>query len=156
MKKIPQKNYYILAVLIILTILLTLSLANVYVNKDKYVSNFYKYSNKITCEEFDEYVSENFDLIIYISDKYDLSYELFEKKFKDKLNDLNLKNKLVYIDKSELNKKFLKKLKNEYGINININKLPIIVVIVDSKVIKNVVVSPNSDVDTIIKYEVFE
>jgi hypothetical protein len=156
MKKIPQKNYYILAVLIFLTILLTLSLANVYINKDKYVSNFYKYSNKITYEEFDEYVSENFDLIIYISDKYDLSHERFENNFKDKLNDLNLKNKLVYIDKGELNKKFLKKLKNEYGINIDINKLPTIVVIVDSKVIKNVVVAPNSDVDTIIKYEVFE
>ena len=54
MKEIPKKNYYILVVLLVVTVGLTLLLSNLYVNKEKMVSNFYEYSNKITSEEFDE------------------------------------------------------------------------------------------------------
>lgn len=156
MKEIPRKNYYILVILLITTVLLTLSLTRIYKNRDKLVSNFYNYSNKITSAEFDEYLLESSDLIIYISDKYDLTNEFFEKNFEKKIDDLNLKNNLVYIDKKELDKKFLNKLRKEYGININPDKLPIIIVMINKKVIKNVYVTSDSDANTIIDYEAFE
>ena len=156
MREIPRKNYYILVILIITTILLTLSLVIVYKNREKMVSNFYKYSNSITNEEFDEYMLENSDLIIYISDKYDLSNESFERKFKTKLDDLNLKSKLIYIDKKELTKTFLERLKNKYDIILDINKLPTIFIMIDKKIIKSVYITFESEVDSIIDYEVFE
>ena len=89
MRQIPKKNYYILVVLLVVTILLTLSLSYVYRNKEKLVSNFYEYSSKIKPQEFDEYMTENSDFMIYISDKYDLTYEEFENNFKDKIEKLN-------------------------------------------------------------------
>ena len=156
MKEIPKKNYYILAILLIVTVLLTLVLYNLYLNKEKLVSNFYEYANKITPEEFDEYIVENSDLIIYISDKYDLTYETFEKKFEDKINDLNLKENLIYIDKNNIDNEFLKKLKSSYNINIDIDNTPIIIVMVDNEVIKNISISNDSNVETIIEYEAFE
>lgn len=156
MKEIPKKNYYILVVLLAVTMLLTLLLSNLYLNKEELVSNFYEYSNKITPEEFDEYMLENSDIIIYVSDKYDLTHEIFEKNFETKLNDLNLKDNLVFIDKDDVDNKFLNKLKNKYGININIKNTPIIVVIVDKMVIKNVTITEDSNIDTIIDYEDFE
>ena len=110
MKEIPKKNYYILAVLLGVTAILTLSLSSVYKNRDKLLSNFYNYSNKITSEEFDEFLLERSDLIIYISDKYDVTNEYFERRLEKKIDELNLKDNLVYIDKGELNKKFLKVL----------------------------------------------
>lgn len=156
MNEIPKKNYYILLGLILGTIFLTLSLSYIYINKDKTISNFYMYSNKITSEEFDEYIIENPNLIVYISDKYNLSYEDFEKKFEKKINELNLKDNLVYIDKSSLSKKFLSDLEKKYNLNINRKKLPIIIVISDKRIIKTIFVEPTSDVETIIDYEVFE
>lgn len=156
MRQIPKKNYYILVVLLIVTVLLTLSLSYVYKNKEKLASNFYEYSNKIKPQEFDEYMIENSDFIMYISDKYDLTYEEFESSFKEKLEKLNLKNNLIYIDKNDIDKEFLNKIKKEYNINIEIKDTPIIIVVVDNFVIKNVSVDTDSNVDTLIEYEVFE
>ena len=156
MRQIPKKNYYILVVILSVTVLLTLCLSYVYKNKEKLVSNFYEYSNKIKPQEFDEYMTENSDFIMYISDKHDLTYEEFENSFKEKLENLNLKNNLIYIDKNDIDKEFLNKLKKEYNINIEIKNTPIIIVVIDNKVIKNIFVNTDSNVDTLIEYEAFE
>lgn len=156
MKEIPKKNYYILVVLLVVTAILTLLLSNVYLNKEKMVSHFYEYSNKIKPEEFDEYMTENSDLIIYISDKYDLSHETFENKFKNKINHLNLKENLIYLDKNEIDKDFLNHLKKKYNINIETNRTPLIIIVIEKKVIKNIAITNESDVETIIEYEVFK
>ncbi len=156
MREIPKKNYLILAVLLVVTILLTLMFSNIYKNKEKLVSAFYLESNNIAPNEFDEYLMENPDLIIYVSDKYDLSHEKFEEDFENKLKDLNIKNNLVYIDKNEIDKSFINKLKNEYDVNIDISKTPLIIVMVEKSVTKVVQVSNDSNVDSIINYEVFK
>ena len=156
MRQIPKKNYYILVVLLAVTILLTLSLSYVYRNKEKLVSNFYEYSNKIKPQEFDEYMTENSDFIIYITDNYDITYEEFENNFKDKIERLNLKNNLIYMDKNDINKEFLNKLKKEYNINIELKDKPIVIVVIDNKVIKKVSVDLDSNVDALIEYEVVE
>lgn len=156
MKEIPKKNYYILVVLLAVTVLLTLSLSNIYMNREKLASNFYEYSNKITPEEFDQFMTENSDVMIYISDKYDLTHETFEKKFENKIDELNLKHNLIYMDKKDIDKEFLNEIKKSYGINIDLEKLPTIIVIIDKKVVKNISITPDSNVETLIEYEVFE
>ena len=156
MREIPKKNYFILLVLLIITVLLTLFLSKVYINKSQLVSNFYKYSNVITKEEFDQFMTENSDVIIYISDKHDLTHSNFEDKFKTKIDELNLKHNLIYLDKNEIDKNFLKKIKEKYNINIDLKNTPIIVVIVDNKVVKNILVTENLNIDTMIEYGEFE
>jgi len=156
MKEIPKKNYYILVVLLAVTASLTLWLSNIYINKEKLTSDFYQYSNKITPDEFDEYIIENSEAIIYISDKFDLTKGNFEKKLKNKIEELNLKQNLIYINKGDIDKKFLNKLKKDYEINIDMKKMPIIIVIIDGKVVNNLSVNANSNVDTLIRYEVFQ
>ena len=156
MKKIPQKNYYIVLVLIIFTVLITFLLVSLYNNKDKEFSTIYNYSNRITGNEFSEYFLESSDFIMYIADRNDLSNEVFEKKFKNKIDQLNLKNKLVYIDKSELNKKNLEELYNNYKIEIELDRLPVIISIIDRKATRIVYVNSKSNVDKVIKYEDFE
>ena len=156
MKKIPQKNYCIALLLIVFTVLVTFLLVSLYNNKDKEFSTIYNYSNKITGNEFSEYFLVSSDFVMYIADRNDLSNEVFEKKFKNKIDQLNLKSKLVYIDKSELNEKSLKELYNNYKIEIELDKLPVIISIIDRQATKMVYVNSKSNVDKIIKYEDFE
>lgn len=156
MREIPKKNYYILVVLLAVTILLSLYLSNLYLNKEKLTSDFYNYASVITPEDFDEFMTENSDVIIYISDKYDLSHSAFEKNFETKIEGLNLKHNLIYIDKEDITSEFLNKLKESYQINLDLEKLPVAIVVVDKKVVRNVSITPNSNADTIIEYEVFE
>lgn len=153
MKNIHYKNYIILLVLIIMTVFLTFLLSNIYTSKNKLVSDFYEYSNKITVEEFDEYIIENSEVIIYISDKYDLTYKDFEKNFQKKLDNLALKNKLVFIDKSEIDKKFINKLSNDYKINLDIQRTPIIIVITDNVAIEQKYIDNKTEISTLINYE---
>ena len=77
--KTPKKNYIILIVLVVSTVFVTLFISDVYLQKSKKESICYQYLNRIMLTELDEYIIENPNSIIYISDKYDLSNEHFEK-----------------------------------------------------------------------------
>ena len=156
MNKKLKRNYIILIILLAVTVFLTFFFANIYKSKGNLVSGFYEYSNKITIEEFDEYMTENTDAIIYISDKYDLTHETFEENFKEKINELNLKNKIVFVDKNEINDKFISNLKINYGISIDLSKTPLVIVIVDKNVLQCVYIDNYSNVDDFIDYEAFE
>ena len=124
MRKIPFKNYIYYVLLIIVTILLTLFLSNSYLDKKKKESEFYNYSNKITWKELDEFIIENPDAILYIGNKYDNGNKDFEKQLEEKIEELNIKEKIVFIN---FNNKLSNKLNLKYKLNINANKLPVIV-----------------------------
>ncbi len=154
MKKIPTKNYVILAVLILVTVLLTLFLASLYKNSEAISSNFYNYSNKITASEFKEYMLENDDAIIYLADKVVLTHESFENSLQEKIDSYGLKNKLVYIDKKEITDKFIKEFNDEYNTVIDKKQLPIIIFIVDNKIVNITYINSDTKVDSLIDFEV--
>ena len=153
MKKDKSKNYIILIILIAGTILITLVFARIYLNKTKETSTFYNESNKITAKEIKQVSMENPDVIYYISNKYDLNNEEFELEFKLKLEEKNLIANLIYIDTK---KSIITKFKDIYKINIDIEKYPIIVFVVDKKIEKIVYVTDDIDTDNLINYEVYE
>lgn len=152
MKKISSKNYIIFVILLALTVFFTLILSNIYLSKNKLVSEFYNNSNKITVDEIEGYITENPDAIIYISDKFDLTNESFEKKFEKKLDELNLKSKLVFIDKSELEENPNK----GHKIKVDLDKTPIVIVIVDKTLNKIIYINDNTDVDNFMNFGDFE
>ena len=148
-----KNNYIVLSILLVSTFLLTILISKLYLNRTKEESLFYKESNKITAKEIEQISMENTDIIYYISNKNDLSNAKFEKKFKSKLESKNLLEKLIYVDTK---KSIIKRFKKEYKLNLKVENYPIIVFVVDNKVLKIIYVSENSDVDNFIDYGVYE
>ena len=153
MDKNSKKNYIILSVLLVSTIIVTLVFSRLYLNRSKEESQFYKESNKITTKEIKQISLENTDIIYYISNKNDLTHAYFENKLKNKLEEKNLLNKLIYVDTK---RSIIKKFKNEYKLNLKVENYPIIVFVVDKKVIKTVYVKDSEDIDNYIDYGVYE
>ena len=150
-----KKNIY-LFVLVLATVLVTLGLSKLYQTEVTKTSYAYEKMNKITSTEYDEYIVENSDTIIYIADKNNLSYNKFEKKFIKKLDSLNLLKNVIYIEKEELNNSLNKKLKKNYSYEYDENLLPAIIVINDGVLSQVSYVNEDSQVEDIINYEVFE
>lgn len=151
MKKKEKNNYIILIILLLVTVVLTMFLSKLYLNKTKKLSSFYLESNKITPKEFEEVSIEEPDVIYYMADKYDLTNEEFESEFKMKMEQKNLISKLVYVDSKRALKK---KIKEIY--KVEIREYPAIVFVVDKKVIKIIYIKDNNNIDGYIDYGVYE
>lgn len=149
MKKVPFKNYIYLTLIVIAAVFITILVASIYKDSKRIESDFYIYSNTISNKEFDVYVTEYPDSIIYIYDKYSYEYKDFEEALKEKIEELYLKNNLVYIDKRELNKKFISNMKNNYSVELKYNNKPIIIIISDNQVISITEINENSTVNSI-------
>jgi len=151
-----KKNYLKLFVLILITIIITLGLSAMY--KQKFLTLSYSFDrlNKITANEFNEYIIENPSTILYIGDKTNNTYNKIEKNFISKLESLNLLENTIYIEKSEVTPKFIKKLKEEYKYTYDEGKLPTILVIIDGIAVEKTELKKDSSIDTIIEYGVFE
>ena len=94
-------------------------------------------------------------VIIYIYDKYSNDYSEFENSLKEKIEASYLKNNLIYIDKRELNKKFINNMKENYNTEIKYNNKPIIIIISDKEVLNVIEIDETTNV-TSINLEVFE
>ena len=151
-----KKNYIYLTILIFCTVVLTFFLSFLYKRDEIKTSYSYEKLNKITATEFKEYMIEHPDTIIYIADKNNLNYNKFEKKLINKLKNMNLLENIVYIEKSEFSGSLENLFKKEYSYVYNETNLPSIIVINDGKIIEFVAISENSNVETLINYEVFE
>ena len=151
-----KKNYIYLLILLIVTIGLTLLLSFLYKQDEVKTSYSYQKLNRITSDEFEGYMLEQSDVIIYVSDKTNLSYNKFEKKLINKLEEINLIKNVIYIDKSDMDESLQKKLSENYSYKYNEEELPVVIVINDGAFVEGVKVDNNLDVETIINYEVFE
>lgn len=149
MKKIPVKNYLYLVVILIVTFLAVINVLDMYKLRTRKETDIYKNSNTITWKEFEAYISENQDAIIYIYDKYNSSYSDFEKDLEEKIETLYLEDKFIYMDKKELNKKFIEQLYNDYGVKVKYNKKPIIILIIDNEIVRLVEVNDETDIDSL-------
>ena len=155
MNKVPFKNYVFLLLIIVFTVFITLFVSTLYKDSKRIETNFYTYSNKITNKDFELYITENPNTIIYIYDKYNNSRKEFEENLKNKLEAKYLTNNFVYMDKRELNKNLINYIKNSYGIQLKYNGKPIILIIMDEEITTMVEVNDDANVDSL-NLEVFE
>jgi len=151
-----KKEYIYLLILLIVTIGLTLLLSFLYKQDEVKTSYSYQKLNRITSDEFEGYMLEQSDVIIYISDKTNLSYNKFEKKLINKFEEINLIKNVIYIDKSDMDESLQKKLSENYSYKYNEEELPIVIVINDGTFVESAKINEDSVVETIINYEVFE
>lgn len=120
MKTIPKKNYILLGLLAVVTIL-----AVIYMSKWYRASENYYLENSVMKElvgevkelEFQNYVLENPDIVIYITDDQSEKTKKFEKKLKKYILDENLKSHFIYVNGKESSEQFLSDIKKKYFIN---------------------------------------
>ncbi len=140
------KNYIILLVFYVLTVLCVLYLCKIYSNSSSVRSTFVSdYALDITDSSYDKiynnvlnFSEENEGFVIYISSYKDDDVRSFEKKFINAINEKNLKNKVLFVNSSNLSKfSYINDLIHDFGCDSIISKrdLPIFVIINDKKVL---------------------
>ena len=154
MKK--KYNYIIYVVLLIVTIIVTLLLANLYKKEEPTISYSYENLNKINADEFNEYMTEHDDVIIYVGSMYSTSTNKVEKKLISEIEKQNLLENTIFIEKEEINEELEKTLSKDYKYKYNENKLPVLIIVIDGELEKIVNITKKLDYKTAIDYEVFK
>lgn len=138
---IPLKNYILLAVVLLVTIILVIYF---YMWYGKYEESILttpimdKYMQVINYNELDEYLVENKNPVIYSSVLKDEEIRTFEIKFKKFISDNSLKNNILYLDLTSVinDNKIIKSLKEKYKLeDKDITNLPLIMTFRDGKII---------------------
>jgi len=137
LRKIPTKNYIILGIVIIVTILILyyLYMWLIAYNETKLNKPILdKYMNVINYNELDDYLVENPNTIIYVSVLENQEIRDFEIEFKNSLKNNKVKYDLLYLDLTDelQDSKLSDDVKNKYLFNsLNLSDVPCIVVIQD-------------------------
>lgn len=133
MREIPKKNYFILFIVIVLSLLIAFYFRKWYkAYEDSYLSKSIvgNYLFEINYKELDNYLVENQSAIIYVSKVGNEKIRNFEKKFINAINQNDLKNKILYLDLSN----YKGDTNDKYTINdINITSVPNISVFKNGK-----------------------
>ena len=136
-KEIPLKNYILLSIVLILTIVVVIYFflwKNTYEKSKLQTPILDDYLLVINYNELNNYLVENKDAIIYVSKLNNENIRLFENKFKNIINKNNLNNKRLYLDWTEELKEnnIVKKINKKYGKEMT--EVPTIVIIKDGKI----------------------
>ena len=136
-KEIPLKNYILLSIVLILTIVVVIYFflwKNTYEKNKLQTPILDDYLLVINYNELNNYLVDNKDAIIYVSKLNDESIRLFENKFKNIINKNNLNNKILYLDLTEELKEnnIVKEINKKYGKEMT--EVPTIVIIKDGKI----------------------
>lgn len=136
-KEIPLKNYILLSIVLILTIVVVIYFflwKNTYEKSKLQTPILDDYLLVINYNELNNYLVENKDAIIYVSKLNDESIRLFENRFKNIINKNNLNNKILYLDLTEELKEnnIVKEINKKYGKEMT--EVPTIVIIKDGKI----------------------
>lgn len=157
-RKIPLKNYILLAVTLIITIVLVIYF---YMWKKTYEENkinsvvMDKYIQEINYNELSDYLIENKNTVIYSSVVGNTKTKKFEEKLGKLIEDNSLSNSIIYLNLTdELKDKNIKKeiLENYKELNNNI-KDPLIIIFSNNKITSIYNIKDNNyDIDNLKKY----
>ncbi len=154
MRKIPIQNYFILSIIIVLSMMITFNVSKIYkeqVQKTSLIFSDILYY--IQVEELDNYLLENPNIIIYlVKDNTEI------KDLRDLIINNDLRNEIVLMDLNEFTSNDLNFI-NKKGTNLNIGNFSNFIVFEDRK-IKDVLLEKNKNlnfdsiVDFLKKHEV--
>ncbi len=141
-KNIPRKNYLIYALITVATIGVCLYLASWYNTIRDYYNDhsvISEVTSEINIDSLSNVLSENPDILVYISSSKDSLVKPFEKQFKKIIVNYNLGDNFIYIDISkEVNESVMNLLLSNYlGNNIeSLKKIyyPNIIMFKDGKI----------------------
>ena len=159
LRKIPVKNYIILGVVMIVTILLLYYFymwVDVYKESKINIPIMDKYMRVINYNEFSDYLIENPDSIVYVSVLEDEKIREFEKKFKNKYRENEIKNEILYMNVTDdiSDKKIKNEMSLKYFVNsLNMTDVPCVLVFSDGILTSIYSVSDNDyDINRFVMY----
>lgn len=120
-KEIPYKNYIILVLVFLMTILVTFYVRDWYnTTKVYYAQNsvMTKVVKEIKSEEISNYILENQRFILYVSSGQNSQIKDFEDEFKNLIQNLDISDDVLYMNLDGVNTgSFYDLLKNNYSSN---------------------------------------
>lgn len=124
-REIAFKNYIILALVLIITIIGVIYIFMWYSSKEKSkleLPILNDYIMPINYNELNDYIVENKDAVIYTSVLNDVNIRLFENKFKNVIVKNNLNSSILYLDLTNEIKdnNVLLKMEKKYGTKVDI------------------------------------
>ncbi len=124
-REIAFKNYIILALVLIITIIGVIYFFMWYSSKEKSkleLPILDDYIMPINYNELNDYIVENKDAVIYTSVLNDVNIRLFENKFKNVIVKNNLNSSILYLDLTNEIKdnNVLLKMEKKYGTKVDI------------------------------------
>ena len=158
-REIPLKNYIILGLVVLLTLGLVYYFYLWYITYEESKLNetiMDRYLEVINYNELNDYIVENRNAMIYTSVLEDNNIRKFEIKFKNIVVKNALKDKVLYMDMTDIFKDKIKytELRNSYQINnYNITNVPCILVFKDAKLVDIYSIKDNDyNTDNVLNY----
>ena len=158
-REIPLKNYIILGLVVLLTLGLVYYFYLWYITYEESKLNetiMDRYLEVINYNELNDYIVENRNAMIYTSVLEDNNIRKFEIKFKNIVVKNALKDKILYMDMTDIFKDKIKytELRNSYQVNnYNITNVPCILVFKDAKLVDIYSIKDNDyNTDNVLNY----
>ena len=151
--KISKKNYFIYGGIVVVTILIVVLINNIIIGfrkeelKNSYISEFV---GEVSLKEFNNYISENNDFVVYFGKKNCSECLSFEHDLHKKLKDEEVFNDIIFLDIENKLEEFNKLY------NVDINKIPNLLVVKDKKVIDYVKLNDNDLIKFDSAYQLLE
>ena len=143
MRVIPIKNYLITGLIIIATTLIVLFLVDYYENSKKYaVNDRMDILNIIDEKSIENYIVENHEVIIYMSNSSDETIYEYEETLRAMIIDRDYEKTIVYFDTKNVGESFYDDFVTKYfsseliNNNIALNITPNLLIVIDGKVSK--------------------
>lgn len=158
MRKIPMKNYIILSIITVATLLATSYFANVYSLRKEYENstnvrmNFLK---EIRSDEFASFITENPDFLLYISNSDDKKLIDIEKDLKKQIINRDYTKDIIYLNSKNVSSEFKKELENYFVgniSNIRITTLPNFIIVKSGSIEKVLYFGATTDIYDIIDF----
>lgn len=153
MRKIPLKNYFILALVVILSGIIVYFLGNFYIDKKKYdekENHVLSFLKEIYVEDFENFIIENPDTIIYINRSDNSKNKKIEKKLKKDIIKRNYEQDIIYIDSTDITGDFINILNNYIENKLSI--LPNVIIVKDGKISNVMYINSNTKSTEIIDF----
>lgn len=153
-KKIPFKNYVILSIILILSIVVCIYFYMWYSEFETNKINtpiLDQYFSVINYNELDDFLVENKNVILYVSVLDDIYTRRFENKFRNIIEKYTLNNSILYLDltKEKNNNSLYKSIVDKY----DLLNLPCIVMIDNGKVSDVYSIKDNDfDIELLVSY----
>ena len=113
---IPKKNYIIVGIITIVTLILTFALSTYYKNQKNYeneMNAIMSFLSEIKIEELDNFITENHDIMIYVSNS-DINNNEIQVKVKKVINRNNYAKDIVYLNMKDLSEEFYASFASKY------------------------------------------
>lgn len=158
MRKIPTKNYFILFLITIVSVLIVMYLVNLYKSREDYndnVNHRMSFLREIYADDFNNYITENTESIIYLSNSSDSSLATIEKKLKDDILKKEYSQDIIYINLKNTGIEFVNTLNNYYSNTLKLNQysdIPNILIIKNGKIQRVYYINDDTEEKDIINF----